>query len=122
MRNFPRHDDVTEFVPFLWEGEIKILIVQHAVITEQTSSPRTFSHFSPSLLPTYPRSTSFRRSKIHDAILSSILFLGHASFPFFLSSVLLSRESYAEVVEVCTASSELYDWTSFQGSEGSFAC
>lgn len=45
----------------------------------------------------------------------------HLFLSFFSSSVLLSRESYAEVVEVCTVS-ELYDWTSFQGSEDSFAC
>lgn len=113
-----------EFVPFLRAGEIKILIVQHAVITEQTSSPRLFSHFSPPSLSSPSSHPSFRRFEIYDAILSFILFLGHASFLFFslLSSVLLSCESYAEVVEVCTASSELYDWTSFQGSEGSFAC
>jgi len=68
-------------------GEIKILIVQYAVITEQTCSPRAFSHF--------PRAESAMQFSL---LLSSSASASSLSFPpspsppsFFLAQ--LSRES-----------------------------
>lgn len=63
--------------------KIKILIVQYAVITEQTSSPRAFSHLS-----------AFRQNLRCNSLLLSLSFsVTHLFHPsFFLSSVLLSHE------------------------------
>jgi hypothetical protein len=90
-------------------GEIKILIVQYAVITEQTCSPQAFSHF--------PRAESAMQFP---------LFLSSSSqciFPILAPSLFLFGATFtriAEVVQVRAASPALRDWTSFQG--GSFAC
>lgn len=107
-------------------GEIKILIVQYAVITEQTCSPRGLSRTSLAIEIQNLRCNSlfFLSFSVGASFLS---FFSCFSLPIIFSSLYFALLSttftrIAEVVEVRTTNSALHDWTSFQDGGGSFAC